>query len=59
MICPSVNKHNKIYPDFIAADQQESKDNYRIVYVLKTKAFYLKNEDAKYKQNKTVRKNYF
>lgn len=44
-------KRNKIYPDFIAADKQESKDDYGTVYVLETKGIHLKNEDTKYKQD--------
>lgn len=43
-------KRNKIYPDFLAADKQEAKDDYGTVYVLETKGIHLKNEDTKYKQ---------
>lgn len=44
-------KRNKIYPDFLAADKQEDKDDYGTVYVLETKGIHLKNEDTKYKQD--------
>jgi len=44
-------KRNKIYPDFLAADKQEAKDDYGTVYVLETKGIHLKNEDTKYKQD--------
>jgi type III restriction enzyme len=44
-------KRNKIYPDFLAADKQEEKDDYGTVYVLETKGIHLKNEDTKYKQD--------
>lgn len=44
-------KRNKIYPDFLAADKQEKKDDYGTVYVLETKGIHLKNEDTKYKQD--------
>lgn len=44
-------KRNKIYPDFLAADKQESKDDYGTVYILETKGIHLKNEDTKYKQD--------
>jgi type III restriction enzyme len=44
-------KRNKIYPDFVAADKQEAKDDYGTVYVLETKGIHLKNEDTKYKQD--------
>ncbi len=44
-------KRNKIYPDFLAADRQEEKDDYGTVYVLETKGIHLKNEDTKYKQD--------
>lgn len=44
-------KRNKIYPDFVAADKQEEKDDYGTVYVLETKGIHLKNEDSKYKQD--------
>jgi len=44
-------KRNKIYPDFVAADKHESKDDYGTVYVLETKGIHLRNEDTKYKQD--------
>lgn len=44
-------KRNKIYPDFVAADKHEAKDDYGTVYVLETKGIYLRNEDTKYKQD--------
>jgi type III restriction enzyme len=44
-------KRNKIYPDFLAADKQEEKEDYGTVYVLETKGIHLKNEDTKYKQD--------
>ncbi len=44
-------KRNKIFPDFLAADKLEDKDDYRTVYVLETKGIHLKNEDTKYKQD--------
>ena len=44
-------KRNKIYPDFLAADKQDQKDDYGTVYVLETKGIHLKNEDTKYKQD--------
>jgi type III restriction enzyme len=51
-------KRNKIYPDFIAADNASSllertggEADYGTVYVLETKGIHLKNEDTKYKQN--------
>lgn len=44
-------KRNKIYPDFLAADKLEEKDDYGTVYVLETKGIHLKNEDTKYKQD--------
>ncbi|NUM31762.1 MAG: DEAD/DEAH box helicase family protein [Bacteroidetes bacterium] len=44
-------KRNKIYPDFLAAEKQEAKDDYGTVYVLETKGIHLKNEDTKYKQD--------
>ncbi|MBI2259253.1 MAG: DEAD/DEAH box helicase family protein [Flavobacteriia bacterium] len=45
-------KRNKIYPDFLAADNKaKGKDDYGTVYVLETKGIHLKNEDTKYKQD--------
>ena len=44
-------KRNKIYPDFVAGDKQENKDDYGTVLVLETKGIYLKKEDTKYKQD--------
>ncbi len=45
-------RHNKIYPDFIAAAKdQENNDDYETVYVLETKGIHLKKEDTKYKQD--------
>lgn len=44
-------KRNKIYPDFVAAENQEAKDDYGTVYVLETKGIHLKNEDTKYKKD--------
>ncbi|MBX9850765.1 MAG: DEAD/DEAH box helicase family protein [Cytophagaceae bacterium] len=45
-------KRNKIYPDFIAAERNESsKEDYGTVYVLETKGIHLKNDDTKYKQD--------
>ncbi len=45
-------KRNKIYPDFIAAEQrEEDMEDYETVYVLETKGIHLKNEDTKYKQD--------
>ncbi|OAV76092.1 hypothetical protein Barb7_00250 [Bacteroidales bacterium Barb7] len=40
-----------IYPDFIATDKDESKNDYGTIYVLETKGIHLKNEDTKYKQD--------
>lgn len=44
-------KRNKIYPDFVAADKHDTKDDYGTVYVLETKGIHLKNEDTQYKQD--------
>jgi type III restriction enzyme len=45
-------KRNKIYPDFIAANNSNSrKEDYDAVFVLETKGIHLKNEDTKYKQD--------
>ncbi|OAV68561.1 Restriction endonuclease [Bacteroidales bacterium Barb6XT] len=44
-------KRTKIYPDFIATDKDESKNDYGTIYVLETKGIHLKNEDTKYKQD--------
>jgi type III restriction enzyme len=45
-------KRNKIYPDFIAANQKENDTNdYGTIYVLETKGIHLKNEDTIYKQD--------
>jgi len=44
-------KRHKIYPDFIAADRKNDKDDYETVYVLETKGIQLKNEDTQYKQD--------
>jgi TnpA family transposase len=41
-------KCNKIYPDFIAAENApENMDEYGTIYVLETKGVHLKNEDTK------------
>lgn len=45
-------KKNKIYPDFIATDEnKKNKKDYGTVFVLETKGIHLKNEDTKYKQD--------
>ena len=46
-------KKNKIYPDFITADKDQSLENeYDKVFVLETKGVHLKaNDDTKYKEN--------
>ena len=44
-------KRSKIYPDFVATDKHETKNDYGTVYVLETKGIHLKNEDTKYKQD--------
>ena len=44
-------KRNKIYPDFMFADNPDETEDYGTVYVLETKGIHLKNEDTKYKQD--------
>lgn len=44
-------KKNRIYPDFIFADNDEKAKDYSKVFVVETKGVFLKNEDTVYKKN--------
>lgn len=44
-------KKNKIYPDFIFADDDKAKNDYSKVFVVETKGVHLKNEDTDYKRD--------
>ena len=44
-------KKNRIYPDFIFADNDEKTTDYSKVFVVETKGVHLKNEDTEYKKN--------